>query len=118
MLVLATYLWGGCVSCEQFFMLPGSADDCCQDGKCKETSEENSLPDPPQRDCATMPLVHQQLQDSGSVIAALILSVPVHTLPAADLFTLHDGPWRPRRYFDPVAESRPDLVILTASFLI
>lgn len=119
LLVFATYLWGGCVSCEQFFMVPGAADDCCKHGKCKDTQQSNperSRPAQPERACATMPFAHQQ--DTGSTLGMLAADLPVSNVPAAELVSLHESRWQPRAYFDPLADSPPDLVVLTGSFLI
>jgi hypothetical protein len=35
LLLLTTLMWGGCVSCEQFFMWPGAKGCCSHDGRCK-----------------------------------------------------------------------------------
>ena len=119
-LVLATYLWGGCVSCKQFFMLPGAADDCCQHGKCKRTSPESSSQrsrsEQVQRECLTMPFAHHP-QDDGA-IAIVFVDLPADAIPAAELLTSDCRHSQQRVYFDPVADSPPDLVVQTASFLI
>ena len=65
-----------------------------------------------------MPLVNQPLQDAAASAAAVFLGGPVHTIPASQLLTLRNGLWQPRLHLDPAADSPPDLVILTASFLI
>jgi hypothetical protein len=58
-LLIVTMFWGGCISCPQFFMLPGGVDDCCDEaGRCKKKSEEP----PVEKQCQTMPL---ELQPSG-----------------------------------------------------
>lgn len=121
LLVLATYLWGGCTSCEQFFMIPGGAKhDCCKHGKCTETPQQSksdvSQSSQPERECATMPFSHQQ--DAGSTLAAITADLPVYTVPATELFSLSESHWQLRADFDPLADSPPDLVVLTGSFLI
>src|SRR4051812_7841959 len=35
LLLLTTLVWGGCVSCEQFFMWTGAKGCCAPDGHCK-----------------------------------------------------------------------------------
>lgn len=117
-LVLATYLWGGCVSCEQFFMVPGAKDDCCKHGKCKQSSQsgqKESQSSEAERSCATMPFAHQ---DSDTTLAAVALDLPVRLIPAAELFSFNDVRWQRVPHFDPLADSPPDLVLLTGSFLI
>lgn len=119
LLVLATYLWGGCVSCEQFFMVPGAADDCCKHGKCEETQQSDPArpqPTQPERVCTTMPFAHQQ--HTVSTLAMIAADLPVNKVPAAELISLHESRWQARDHFDPLADSPPDLVLLTGSFLI
>src|SRR5215470_19481863 len=55
LVVVATFLWGGCVSCEQYFMFPGKHQPCCnKSGQC-ERPEKNS-PKPEKQDCNRLPL--------------------------------------------------------------
>ena len=62
LLLNCTLLFGGCVSCPQFFMLPGAAD-CCKAGKC-----ERSKQTPLKRDCKRMPLAHSgEQQRHGNI---------------------------------------------------
>ena len=103
LLLLAGYLWGGCVSCEQFFMAPGSDGHCCQAGKCKRPAQQT------QQDCETMPLIHVWALDSHSQIAVAFADRPLQIV---------DAGYQPLNYFDPVAYSPPDLRILNASLLI
>lgn len=117
-LVLATYLWGGCVSCEQFFMVPGAKDDCCKHGKCKQSSQSDqkkSQSSESVRSCATMPFSHQ---DTNTTLAAVALDLPVRVIPANELLSSNDVRWQRAPHFDPLADSPPDLVLLTGSFLI
>ena len=40
LLLLVTLMWGGCISCPQFFMVPKAEKSCCDEaGKCKRQSE-------------------------------------------------------------------------------
>lgn len=117
-LVLSTYLWGGCVSCEQFFMVPAAKDDCCKHGKCKRSSQSDPKPSQssePERSCATMPFSHQ---DTDTTLAAVAPDLPVRIIPADELFSSNDARWQRSPYFDPLSGSPPDLVVLTGSFLI
>jgi hypothetical protein len=53
-LVTATLLWGGCLSCAQYFMFPSiSAKTCCAaPGSCKRTPSKPS----PEEECRIQPL--------------------------------------------------------------
>lgn len=39
-LMIATLLWGGCVSCPQFFMFPTAKKDCCKAGHCERPKSQ------------------------------------------------------------------------------
>ena len=105
---MASYLWGGCISCEQFFMLPGSKSDCCDRNKCKK-SPKQSKPERSQQDCQTMPLE----QASGSHLAGIAPpSVAVDI--DSDLRVFQNA----EPILDPIADSPPDLPILNASLLL
>ena len=66
MLLAVTMLWGGCISCPQFFMLPGADTDCCDEaGRCKKKPQEPAT----EEQCQTMPL---ELQPSGGQHSPLI----------------------------------------------
>lgn len=53
-LLVSTLLWGGCLSCSQFFMLPSTgAQDCCTPtGQCHRVP----APSPISRDCTIQPI--------------------------------------------------------------
>src|SRR3954452_6539425 len=55
-LVIATFMWGGCVSCEQYFMFPGAQQKpCCnKSGKCERPGKAPSKSD--KQDCNRLPL--------------------------------------------------------------
>ena len=108
LLLMASYLWGGCISCEQFFMLPGAKSDCCDRNKCKK-SPKQSKPESSQQDCQRMPLE----QASGShpvgiapLVAALVIDSAVQVFYIAEPI------------LDPIADSPPDLPILNTSLLL
>jgi hypothetical protein len=57
LLVVATFMWGGCVSCEQYFMFPGKRQpSCCnKSGQCERRNK--SAPSKPEKqDCNRLPL--------------------------------------------------------------
>jgi hypothetical protein len=109
LLLLASYLWGGCVSCEQFFMLPGAENHCCKTGKCDRPGQSKTAP--ARQDCQRMPLdqvpgAHPHFE-TAIVAAGPILPAPVENAPA-DHSGLSISP----------AVSPPDLPILNSSLLV
>lgn len=109
-LVLAvTLLWGGCISCEQYFTF-GKSHGCCDaDGHCKTKapSKKNS----PRRDCNQIAFDHHKSID-------LHFDLPVTTaeriplrLPRVDVVPRG----REALSIDP---SPPDLQVLYSTFLI
>jgi hypothetical protein len=54
LLLMATFLWGGCVSCEQFFMFPGTKQTCCnKSGQCERPGKNSSQPQ--NKECKQLP---------------------------------------------------------------
>ncbi|HCC57585.1 MAG TPA: hypothetical protein DEQ47_10025 [Solibacterales bacterium] len=105
LVLLASYLWGGCVSCEQYFMLP-SARHCCEAGKCKTPSAPRQ-----QKNCERLALNHVPEAHSHSEIAAAFAATPARVT----LVLL------PVRWIDVTQVPSPsprDLLILNASLLI
>lgn len=53
-MLTATLLWGGCLSCAQYFMFPGGVEkSCCMpSGDCKKTQNSPA----PQRECRIQPM--------------------------------------------------------------
>ena len=58
LMMVATFLWGGCVSCEQFFMFPGKQQGCCnKSGQCERPGKSTPKPQKPEKvDCNRLPL--------------------------------------------------------------
>ena len=55
LVIVATFLWGGCVSCEQYFMFPGKHQPCCnKSGQCERPGKNSSKPQ--KQDCNRLPL--------------------------------------------------------------
>ena len=55
LLILVTFMWGGCVSCEQYFMFPGRHQSCCnKSGQCERPGQNQSKPE--KQDCNRLPL--------------------------------------------------------------
>lgn len=105
LLLNCTLMFGGCVSCPQFFMTPG-ATDCCKAGKC-----ERSQNVPVKKDCQRMPVV-----PSGERQVHIDLALTPVTLSAVevDLRSID----APLVAIDVVEHSPPDLSLLNSSLLI
>ena len=109
LMLLTTLLWGGCISCEEFFMFPGTKSDCCnKSGQCERPGKSQ-----PKTDCNRMPLA---LQSGAHVDAApALISVAAASVIA---------PPEPIIWFRAVTaemvreHSPPDLQVLNALFLI
>lgn len=111
LLIVTTFLWGGCVSCEQYFMFPGKHQQCCnKSGQCdrpgktspKEKQACNRLPFGASGNVHPVPL--------PAVLPAAVAHV-TRELPFPALFRVAAF----EVLFDP---SPPDLQALNATFLI
>ena len=121
LLLVVSYLWGGCVSCEQFFMLPGSKGHCCETRRCKNPankSTDRSESKSTQQDCQTMPLDRSSGMHSQSDIAASLLSMPSGVIAAAVFVNFDQTRLRMLSHLDPVAELTPDIPVINAALLI
>ena len=107
LLLLTTLLWGGCVSCEQFFMFPGTKSHCCNKaGQCERPGKSQG-----KTDCNRMQLAQQSAAHLD--IAPPVLSAGLVAPPAQP----------PVRFRAAVADtlrehSPPDLQVLNSTFLI
>ena len=107
-LMVTTLLWGGCVSCPQFFMFPTTKIDCCNAGHCEQSKSQKHAP---KKECNRMPLVppgaaHVDFEPPPEIGVALQpLQLTVANSPLSDV---------PAR----VEHSPPELHILNVSFLI
>src|SRR4051812_6995124 len=73
--VVATFLWGGCVSCDQYFMLPGKHQPCCnKSGQCERPGKNS--PKPEKQDCNRLPFER--------TAAAHVVPMPAVVLGAVD----------------------------------
>jgi hypothetical protein len=109
-LLLATLVWGGCISCDEYFMWPGAKSCCAPDGHCK-TKSPPSRQDPG-RQCKQIDFDHQKSVDHhvdlAVVTAAVQLGLPVRTVEA---FARWQG-------LTPMEPSPPDFQVLHSTFLI
>jgi len=109
--VAATFMWGGCVSCEQYFMLPGTQQSCCnKSGQCERPGK--NTPKPEKQDCNRLPLqrgekIHAVPLPAISPVTIAIL--PELRLPALARLTAFEI------LLDP---SPPDVQALHGTFLI
>ena len=107
-LVVVTLLWGGCISCPQFFMFPTAAKSCCnKDGKCERPTKTA-----PVKECKRMPFEPQAsgMAHSG-LVAAIVEEAPVMPVPVGPSMAVYRDPAT-------VEPSPPDLNVLHATFLI
>jgi hypothetical protein len=107
-LMMATLLWGGCVSCPQYFMFPAAKKDCCKAGHCERSKPEKSIPG---KECKRMAFgvhgfveVHAELptaiNPASELVPPAILFSPVVMMPEL------------------VEHSPPELQVLNSFFLI
>jgi hypothetical protein len=109
LLLLSTLVWGGCISCEQYFMWPGAKGCCAPDGHCK-TKNAPAKQDPG-RGCKQIAFDHQKSIDHHidlPVVATAAIDLPIRTV---ELFPRGDGP-------NPIKGSPPDLQVRHSIFLI
>ena len=105
-------MWGGCISCPQFFMMPSAEKKSCCDeaGKCKRQSEKA----PVQKDCQRMPLEPPSGGDSHQTAVVALLPTPLPDLVVEPVVTTD--------FIDrgllPTEHSPPDIQLLNATFLI
>jgi len=107
LLLLVTSVWGGCISCEQYFMFGQSRGCCNPDGHCKpKVPRKNS-----QVDCKQIAFDHQKGID-------LHFDLPVAAVRRLTVSVRHTGFLSPRRDALPIDPSPPDLQALHSTFLI
>jgi len=108
LLLVTTLVWGGCISCEQFFMF-GQSHGCCNpDGHCKRKAPAKHSSG---TDCKQIAFDHQKGIDLH--FDSPVISVERIVLPARNVELLPR--WRDALPFDP---SPPDLQVLHSTFLI
>ncbi len=108
LLLLTTLVWGGCMSCEEYFMF-GQPPGCCNaDGHCKRKAADKSSST---RECKQVAFDHQERIDLHVDLPVVI--VERIALPIGDLGLLPPG--RDTLLIDP---SPPDLQVLHSTFLV
>jgi hypothetical protein len=108
LLLVTTLLWGGCISCEQYFMF-GESHGCCNpDGHCKQKAPAK---DASGRTCDQIALDHQKGIDLHFDLPPMTwgrITLPVRNVELS-------LQWRDALPIDP---SLPDLQVLHSIFLI
>jgi hypothetical protein len=111
LLLLATLMWGGCISCPQFFMTPNAEKSCCdQAGKCKRQSEQSPI----EKECQRMPLEPPSIGGMHHTLAVVALPTPVPEFASEPPVTL--GVMYSEAL--PLEYSPPDVQVLNSTFLI
>lgn len=109
--VVATFLWGGCISCEQYFMFPGKRQPCCnKSGQCERPDKKS--PKPEKQDCNRLPFDRTASAHVVPVLAALPASI------APEVFQLSPALMRAASPEPSIDASPPDLQALHVTFLI
>jgi hypothetical protein len=108
LLLLVTLVWGGCISCEQYFMFGGAKSCCSPNGHCKTKTppSQNS-----NRECKQIAFDHHKSVDLRIDLPIVAVAKLELTVPAVE--TVES--WRGANLVEP---SPPDLQILHSTFLI
>ena len=110
LLLVVTLLWGGCVSCSQYFMFANSRAGCCHPtGHCGKAPTT-----PASKDCHIQPLALTKIDGAVGQPSLPAVAAPVVPL-AADLASVFTT--RPFAFVSPQA-SPPDLCLLHSVFRI
>ena len=106
-MMVITLMWGGCISCPQFFMFPGAQKTCCtKSGQCERPTKSA-----PAKECQRISL---ELQNATH----LLLDLPP-AMTSSDLLAPVAAPLAlPRSEAPAVEPSPPDLNVLHSTFLI
>lgn len=114
LLMVATLLWGGCISCPQFFMFP-TADkaekSCCQkNGQCERPTKTA-----PSKECKRIALEPQTFASAHAPLAVVEDVVPNNmvVLPVLNSSSTELHPEAPISDHSP-----PDLNVLNSTFII
>lgn len=108
LLLLTTLVWGGCISCEQYFMWPGAKGCCSPNGHCKT---KTPTPQNSRRECKQITFDHQKSVD-------LHIDLPVIAVVNFDLPMRAVEPFADWRGANPIEPSPPDLQVLNSTFLL
>jgi hypothetical protein len=107
-LLLITLVWGGCISCERYFMFGGAKSCCSPNGHCKTKPSPSQNTD---RQCKQIAFNHHKSLDLHidlPIFAVVKVELPMPTVEALEYC----------RGAHMVEPSPPDLQILHSTFLI
>ena len=109
LLLLTTVVWGGCISCEQYFMWGGAKSCCTADGHCK--TKQSPAKQSTSRECTQIAFdCHKSIDHH---IQLPLVGALDTTLALAEIETAQR--WHGVRLIEP---SPPDLQVLHSTFLI
>ena len=75
-LMVVTMMWGGCISCPQFFMFTAVAEkNCCEAEQCERPSKNA-----PVKECKRMPLEPQGFSSAHAHLAVTVLTADVQPI--------------------------------------
>jgi len=107
LLLVTTLVWGGCVSCEQYFMFGQSRGCCNPDGHCNRKAPHSNN----SRDCKQIAFDHQKGIDLHFDLPAISIERITFCVRDPECFS-------PSREVLHVDASPPDLQVLNSTFLI
>jgi hypothetical protein len=109
LLLLTTLMWGGCVSCEQFFMWRGAKGCCGQNGRCKTkqapAGERAGAP------CTQIAYDHEKSNDHPVSLPVVEVRLEPLSTPVLDHLVRHETA-------EAAGPAPPDLLVLHSTFLI
>jgi hypothetical protein len=109
LLMLATLVWGGCISCDEYFMWPGAKSCCSPNGHCK--TKKSETPPKQNRECKQIAFDHHKAIDHQielPLVARIEIALPHRSFTE----------WERWHGFNPIEPSPPDLLALHSTFLI
>ena len=114
LVLAATLLWGGCLSCSQYFMAAAVArKDCCEPDKCKKSQSKPSA----QEECRIQQMALKSVPTVPVRTSVQVASFDVLPSLAAQALPLKQSSrWLPPGLAD--RASPPDLCLLHSVFLI
>lgn len=118
-LVLASYIWGGCVSCQEIIQSEKKTEDCCQHDKCKRSShsEKEPAPQPEDASCEKTEWAIAATPDTRSASVNVAAEIDIrYPIAPADQFIR--GNHAQLLTYPLASASPPDLTVLHSSLLI
>jgi hypothetical protein len=110
--MVATLLWGGCISCPQFFMFPTDKAErnCCKkNGECDRPTKTDTA-----KECKRMPLEPQEVSSAHAELAVPVVVASAVIIP----LVLEVSATAPHPEAPILEHSPPDLNVLNSTFII